>query len=65
MNLEQLGKNLNSFLSSQKILDNLPDMYLYIDFEGNIKDSNFAAKNNLGVSDNVKINELFSDAQMR
>ena len=62
MNLEQLGKNLNSFLSSQKILDNLPDMYLYIDFEGNIKDSNFAAKNNLGVSDNVKINELFSDA---
>ena len=25
MNFEQLGKNINSFLSSQKILDNLND----------------------------------------
>ena len=62
MNFEQFGKNLNSFLSSQKILDNLPDMYLYVDSEGNIKDSNINAKNNLGVSDDITINELFSDA---
>lgn len=62
MNFEQFGKNLNSFLSSQKILDNLPDMYLYIDSDGYIKDSNINAKNNLGISDNITINELFDDA---
>lgn len=62
MNFEQFGKKLNSFLSSQKILDNLPDMYLYIDSEGNIKDSNFQAQNNLGITDNITINELFDDA---
>ena len=61
MNFEQLGKNINSFLSSQKILDNLPDMFLYLDSEGNIKESNFQARNNLGINENITINELFNE----
>lgn len=61
MNFEQLGKNINSFLSSQKILDNLPDMFLYLDSEGFVKESNFQAKNNLGITENITINELFPD----
>ena len=61
MNFEQLGKNINSFLSSQKILDNLPDMFLYLDSDGFVKESNFQAKNNLGITENITINELFPD----
>ncbi len=61
MNFEQLGKNVNSFLSSSKILNNLPDMVLFIDSEGRIKESNIAAKNNLNISENITINELFNE----
>lgn len=61
MNFEQLRKNINSFLSSQKILDNLPDMFLYLDSEGFVKESNFQARNNLNITENITINELFPD----
>jgi len=64
MNFEQLGKDINLFLSSQKILDSLPDMFLYLDSEGYIKYSNFQAKNNLGIFENITINELFNDGLM-
>jgi len=59
MNFEKLGKDINLFLSSQKILDNLPDMFLYLDSDGFVKDSNFQAKNNLNITENITINELF------
>ena len=61
MNFEQIGKNLNSFLTSPKILDNLPDMFLYLDSDGFIKEANFNARNNLGANENITINELFSN----
>lgn len=61
MNFEQLGKNINSFLSSQKILDNLPDMFLYLDSDGFVKDANFQARNNFNITENITINELFND----
>lgn len=61
MNFEQLGKNINSFLSSQKILDSLPDMFLYLDSDGFVKESNFQARNNLNITENITINELLND----
>ena len=61
MNFEKLKKNIISFLSSSKILNNLPDMVLYVDSDGIIKESNTCAKNNLGVTENITINELFID----
>ena len=61
MNFEQLGKDINLFLSSQKILDNLPDMFLYLDSDGFVINSNFQAKNNLDIRENITINELFPD----
>ena len=61
MNFEQLSKDINLFLSSQKILDNLPDMFSYLDSEGFVIDANFQARNNLGIRENIKINELFTD----
>lgn len=61
MNFEQLGKNVNSFLSSSKILNNLPDMVLYLDSEGYIKDANIVAKNNLDIIENITIDKLFDE----
>jgi len=61
MNFEQLKKNMNLFLSSQKILDSLPDMFLYLDSDGFIITSNFQAQNNLGIMENITINELFNN----
>ena len=47
MNFKPLVKKIVSFLSASKILDNMPDMVLYIGSDGIIKEGNFSAKDNL------------------
>lgn len=61
MNFEQFKKKLNSFLSASKILNNLPDMVLYLNSDGIILEANDSAKNNLGITENITINDLFSE----
>lgn len=61
MNFKPLVKKIVSFLSASKILDNMPDMVLYIGSDGIIKEGNFSAKDNFGIIENITINELFND----
>lgn len=61
MNLDELKKYITSFFKSHKILNNLPDIVLYIDSNGIIKEFNAKAKDYLGISENITVNELFVD----
>lgn len=61
MNIKKFFKNIFFFFSSYKILNNLPDIVLYIDSDGVIKNANNKAKNYFGITENVTINELFNE----
>lgn len=61
MNIKPLVKKIVSFLSASKILNNMPDMVLFIDFDGIIKEANSSAKENFGIIENITINEIFNE----
>ena len=61
MNFKPLVKKIAWFLNASKILNNMPDMLLYTDFDGNILEANYAAKDNFGITENITIDELFDN----
>lgn len=61
MNIKKFFKNIFFFFLSYKFLNNLPDMVLYVDYNGIIRNANKKAKNTLGILENVTINEVFND----
>ena len=61
MKFNELVKRIILFFQSEKILNKIPEVVLYLDWEGYILSSNETAQNYYGILRNIHINDIISD----